>query len=302
MIMLAAELSLSPSSDSLFAVSTPESLVSRVQNTHSQICTSQTESARLQHSNSYPQRPQFKLAQAPDLRAMYGHIVKDLRDDIFKIVDDWTVDTSTPEGIQKAIEELQFPFNADFLYMHFATSSLFLPAILPILPAASQEMLLRGYFAVIISWWIVNGRPNLAISSFFSADTAHPAITSTNTVQVHAHALPSPSSPLASNPNPWISIVSQSLVHPDDHLIKLVRALAHFATFYGSRAAGEKDFLDTGLEGAGGTDGTLFIRAAGLTMDRILGQMPSRENLKEYVMYWDREGFHTWSEKGKSIY
>ncbi|KAF5372176.1 hypothetical protein D9758_005081 [Tetrapyrgos nigripes] len=185
--------------------------------------------------------------------------------------------------------------------MHFVTS-LFLPAILPILPAASQEMLLRGYFAVIISWWIVNGRPNLAISKFFSADTAHPTITSTNTVQAHAHALPSPSSPLAYNPNPWTSIVSQSLVHPDDHLIKLIRALAHYATLYGSCAPVEKDFLHTGLEGAEKIDGTLFIRAAGLTMDRILGQMPSRENLKEYVMYWDREGFHTWSEKGELTY
>jgi len=61
---------------------------------------------------------------------MYGHITQDLRDAMFKILDEWTVDTSTSEGIQKAIEELQFvctllyavpgyrdpePFNADFL-------------------------------------------------------------------------------------------------------------------------------------------------------------------------------------------
>ncbi|KAF5372179.1 hypothetical protein D9758_005082 [Tetrapyrgos nigripes] len=303
---------------SLFAASTPESLVSRVQNTLS--LKSAPVKPRVHAFNILARilrEPQFKVSQAPDFMTMYGHVVQGLRDDIFKTVDDWTIDTSTPEGIQKAIEELQFvctllyavpgyrepePFNADFFYMHFATSSLFLSAIIPILPAASQEMLLRGFFAVIISWWILNGRPNLAISNFFSADTAHPTITSANTVQAHAHALPSPSSPLASNPNPWTSIVSQSLVHPDDHLIKLVRALVHYATLYGSRAASEKDFLDTGLEGAEKIDGTLFIRAAGLTMDRILGQMPSRENLKEYVMYWDREGFHTWSEKGKSVY
>ncbi|THU95963.1 hypothetical protein K435DRAFT_778804 [Dendrothele bispora CBS 962.96] len=305
---------------SLFEANT-ESLVSRVQNT---LSLKSNPPKPQMHAFSILSRilrdPQFKLPKGSDLRAMYGHIVKELRDALFKFVNDWAVDTSTPEGIQKAIEEVQFvctllyavpgyrepeSFNADFLFMHFVTSALFLPTVIPVLPAPSQELLLRSYFAVILSWWIVLGRPNLDIPKFFSVDTAHPTNISGSNVSpadINPYALPNTSSPFASNPNPWTTIVSQALVHPDDHLIKLVRALVHYANLYGTRSAGEQDFASTELDGADKIDGSLFIRTAGLTMKTILEKRPSRDDPKEYVMYWDREGYFTWSEKGVSVY
>lgn len=95
-------------------------------------------------------------------------------------------------------------------------------------------------------------------------------------------------------PNPWLPIVQTTLVHPNEHLCKLQRALWHFADVYGGRAKGrwveqDKDNGESaqGLEGLKELDGTLFIRAAGLTADR-LGWMREGEEKKD----WDRLGFY----------
>ncbi|KAJ7697895.1 hypothetical protein B0H17DRAFT_927999, partial [Mycena rosella] len=52
---------------------------------------------------------------------------------------------------------------------------------------------------------------------------------------------------------PWLEIIQPALVHPDDHLCKVQRALAHYWSLYGDMAPGE--FKDT--------------EAAGLTMERM---------------------------------
>jgi hypothetical protein len=52
-------------------------------------------------------------------------------------------------------------------------------------------------------------------------------------------------------------------VHPDDHMLKIQRTFAHFSSLYGARPKGY--FKGTELEGAEELDGSLFLRAAGLT-------------------------------------
>ncbi|KAJ3828688.1 hypothetical protein F5880DRAFT_1621049 [Lentinula raphanica] len=240
----------------------------------------------------------------------------------------WTVDVqrlaSDPTEIDRKIEELQWTntilyavsgyrkgeeFNADFIYMHLVTSALFLPTLADGLSPTSQALLLRTYFVTSLAWWIINGRPELDIITFMSAEDPtnnnqpHPASTGSQLV-THPHALPgfvsTPSSSpnhaaaIAANPNPWLYLIQQATVHPDDHLPKLIRALMHFALMYGVRKSSDSEtvFGQTELAGAQMLDGTLFIRAAALTAKRL-------ENIEadEYIAYWDRRGFFQESEK-----
>jgi hypothetical protein len=73
--------------------------------------------------------------------------------------------------------------------------------------------------------------------------------------------------------NPWLAIVESALHHPDEHLVKSIRALSHYAQAYGARGAGTLPFAQdterspnfvTQLDGADDVlDGTLFVRVAG---------------------------------------
>lgn len=57
------------------------------------------------------------------------------------------------------------------------------------------------------------------------------------------------------------------LDHSDEHLVKTLRALQHYAQIYGARPAGT--FVGTGLDGVEILDGTLFVRVAGNAMNAI---------------------------------
>lgn len=91
-------------------------------------------------------------------------------------------------------------------------------------------------------------------------------------------------------PNTWLPILQSTLLHPNEHLPKLQRALAHYALRYGSgygsgyaTRAGRRQGtkldgtelelpleLELELEGVEEVlDGTLFARIAGLTMRRL---------------------------------
>ena len=85
-------------------------------------------------------------------------------------------------------------------------------------------------------------------------------------------------------PNPWLPIIQTTLVHPNEHLPKIQRALAHYAQVYGTVEAGT--FADTELEGAELLDGSVFIRVAGETANKI-GWMREGEEKQE----WDFVGF-----------
>ncbi|RPD56818.1 hypothetical protein L226DRAFT_492010 [Lentinus tigrinus ALCF2SS1-7] len=171
-------------------------------------------------------------------------------------------------------------FNADFFYMHLVTSSLFLPTFAAYLSPQSTVLLLRSYFAVTLSWYIARGCAALPIRAFYDNVTAWPVPPGAPTKPVKDTLTPGDAAP-----NPWLPIVQTTIVHPAEHLCKTQRALMHNADLYGQRAAG--DFAGLGLEGAEVLDGTLFIRIAGLTADR-LGWMKEGQEAGE----WDRVGFY----------
>ena len=161
--------------------------------------------------------------------------------------------------------------------MHLVTSVLFLPSLLAFLQPPSQALLLRYYFTASIATFILRGRPNLNIKSLYeSQETAYP-IPGGALPTPHEKALPlasvDPNRIKAITPNPWLPIIETSLIHPDDHLIKVQRALAHFSALFGARGPGASEGSLEGaaeeLEGAELLDGTLFIRVAGLTAKKM---------------------------------
>lgn len=164
--------------------------------------------------------------------------------------------------------------------MHLVTSSIFLPSLVAYLSPRSAVILLRSYFAVTLSWYIARGRAPLPIRAFYENATACPVSPGNPTNPVKDTLTPKDAAP-----NPWLPIVQTTIVHPAEHLCKTQRALMHNATLYGQRAAG--DFAGLGLEGAELLDGTLFIRVAGLTADRI-GWMKEGQEAGD----WDRVGFY----------
>ncbi|KAG2125372.1 hypothetical protein DEU56DRAFT_743878 [Suillus clintonianus] len=181
---------------------------------------------------------------------------------IWRYAEQWTIDPSQPGEIDRKMEECIWTstliyviggwskdrgLTADFFFMHLVTSSLFLPSLLPYLPQNSQVLLLRGYFATTLAWWITRGLPRLDVHSFLSA-TSH--LSSEGKVA-----------------NPFLDIVQSAMIHPNDHMLKIQRAFAHFSSIYGARPKGY--FTGTELDGAQGLDGSLFLRAASLTEDYL---------------------------------
>ncbi|GLB42753.1 putative protein of unknown function (DUF4243) [Lyophyllum shimeji] len=215
---------------------------------------------------------------------------------------DWRVDATNPRDVERKIEELGWmntliygvggwskdkPFNADFFHMHLVTSSIFLASYAAYLTPSSQEHLLRGYMLVCLAWWVSRGRPNLDIKGFYEATSAYPKpvgpLPSPNRGALH------PADPdKAVTPNPFLPIIQNAVVHPDDHYPKLNRALAHYCTLYGSREAGQPDFKVTQLPDADKLDGSVFIRIAGLTAARM-GRVREGEDPADS---WDRHGFY----------
>lgn len=164
--------------------------------------------------------------------------------------------------------------------MHLVTSSLFLPSWAASVSGPAKSILLRSYFAFILTWWISLGRPSLDFKKFYESASPTPGPPGPKPTPSKA-TLPSPSSPEALTPNSWLPIVQNTVVHPNEHYCKLQRALAHYARLYGSRAPGAADFAATELEGADEIDGTLFVRAAGLTAN-VLGWIREGEELGKW--------------------
>ncbi|CAL1702702.1 unnamed protein product [Somion occarium] len=192
-------------------------------------------------------------------------------------------------------------FNANFLAMHLVTSVLFLPSTLTYLKPSSAVILVRAFFATSVALYIGLGAPALPIADFYRAtETAivppgvHPTpsskffrgfANSEQTIQLQEGAWAEVSKILT--PNPWLPIIQSTLVHPDEHLCKIQRALSHFAAELGETAPGTFSSLVSGLDDADILDGTLFIRAAILTQNR-LGWMREGQDERN----WDRQGFY----------
>ena len=170
--------------------------------------------------------------------------------------------------------------------MHLVTSSLMIVSQLNVLSPSSSVLLLRTHFVNCLAVYVSRGRPALPIADFYARTTAMP--TPSTAVPTSAKD----TLPPAGTPNPWLAIVQTTLVHPDEHLCKLQRALMHYAEVYGGAEPGAFTAL-TELEGAELLDGTLFVRAAGLTAGR-LGWMREGEEKRG----WDFAGFYPVTAKG----
>ncbi|KAF9258789.1 hypothetical protein L218DRAFT_876288 [Marasmius fiardii PR-910] len=171
--------------------------------------------------------------------------------------------------------------------MHLVTSSLFAQSIVPSLSPKSQALFLRSYFAGLIISFTTLGRPKLDLEGYFAKPV--PELVPRESA---AHS-PLPASP---NPNPWLTIVQRSIVHPDDHVPKFIRALFEYASKYGSTPKGS--FANTELEGASAVDGTLFIRAAVLTIRKVGREV---EKMPDNFTFWDRRTFRE-EGRGRQIY
>ncbi|KAG6841602.1 hypothetical protein C0991_009358 [Blastosporella zonata] len=248
--------------------------------------------------------PRFDAIPAAEHYAVvYSNTTSKHGDAIAEYVRAWTFNQKNPQEVERKIEELIYAnaviyaiagwskdedFNSDFFHVHLVTSSLFLSSICNVLKPASQELLLRSHFAVCLTWWIGRGRPGFDIAGFFAGTSVNPGPIAPFPAP-RKDALPKADSPKASNPNPWFSLIQESMVVPDEHFPKTLRALAHFSELYGRRKAGEEDFVAAELPGAELVDGTLFIRAAVLTNSRLRREKDVDVSLGKY---WDRKGFY----------
>jgi hypothetical protein len=263
----------------------------------------------LKDSRLAPKQP----AEGIDREGRFEHTIKDRGDVIRQYAEEWDADASSPEAVAQRVKEISWvvtliygvggwgkdrPFKADFytlatfyhlgvgpdanrLYrrMHLVTSSLFLPSMLAHLTSDSKRTFLRSYFAVILGFWVSQGRPDLDIKGFY-------ADTETNPTAPGPQPTPHPETLDKENttPNPWYPLLQSTLMHPGEHLLKLERALAHYASLYGTTKKGS--FSDTELEGADSLDGTVFLRGAWLSLNRNGWMREGKEKGD-----WDFDGF-----------
>jgi hypothetical protein len=109
------------------------------------------------------------------------------------------------------------------------------------------------------------------VADFYAATNAQQFAPPRTSAGVGAGALPSAGSA-------WTRIIPSAIQAPEEHTPKIARALADFALRWGTRPPGYFSAADESnalgrqpppLEGIERLDGTLFVRVAGLTFDRL---------------------------------
>jgi Questin oxidase-like len=157
--------------------------------------------------------------------------------------------------------------------VHLVTSSIFLLTVVlrsehtpyPPVALSSRLTLLKAYLAICAAWYISKGNAPLPIKDFYDATSDRLAMPPAAPVPPSA-----PRKPLGARGGPWERIIVNGVAHPDEHVVKAVRSLSTFATRWGGRPAGYyAGDGEGGLEGREVLDGTLFVRAASLMLDRL---------------------------------
>ncbi|KAI0312661.1 hypothetical protein OF83DRAFT_1086870 [Amylostereum chailletii] len=229
-----------------------------------------------------------------------GVAEKDLEERLRGMVEEALFGTTLWYGVGGWAARGDRVFNADFFSAHYITSGIFIlsmclpeskPGYLsPPLPLRSRILLVRGYLAVTATWYISQGRVHLPIAEFYAATEKYvhgplPPVQSEQKGQFFT-----PGVPYAAPGSAWARIWTNVIVHPNEHLIKLVRALGAMEREYGREGkgslAGPGGVGKKTLEGSEKLDGTLFVRVAGLTMER-LGWAAEGQKLTQ----WDRDGY-----------
>ncbi|TFK19240.1 hypothetical protein FA15DRAFT_674620 [Coprinopsis marcescibilis] len=123
-------------------------------------------------------------------------------------------------------------FNADFFLMHLVTSSVFIPSIAASISPIARARFLHSYMVVALAMYVFRGCPPLDIANFQKLKDIPPS-----GPQPHPSkgTLPSPDSYEAVNADPWLSLLQNTIVHPDEHLTKIQRSLSNWASQFGTR-------------------------------------------------------------------
>ncbi|KAF8262311.1 hypothetical protein EI94DRAFT_1602907 [Lactarius quietus] len=264
-------------------------------------------------------RPQLEV----ELQYRYRTVVPVLGDSIAVLVEEWAnewlADARTDADIEKRlegmVEEVAWgnaiwfaargwqtrgdrgrAFNADFFVAHLVTSSVFLLTLVlrsdntpyPPQPLATRVMLLKAYLSTCAGFYISRGNGPLPVKEFYAA---------TNDCLTAPPAVPGPPGakrqPLTAPGGPWGRIIANAIAYPEEHVVKTIRSLAVFAARWGSRPAGYfAGGGDDGLQGRELLDGTIFVRAASLTLNRLGWAHESGKELVE----WDYEGYYNWRD------
>ncbi|GAA5833564.1 hypothetical protein JCM3766R1_002575 [Sporobolomyces carnicolor] len=93
--------------------------------------------------------------------------------------------------------------------------------------------------------------------------------------------------------NPWMKVLHSAVDHDDEHVTKTVRSLYFAASHFDTSPPG---YFTSSLPGSQTMDGSIFIRAAGLTLASIGW---AHEGQKGVVGTWDRSALgydETWAE------
>ena len=252
--------------------------------------------------------PRFENIKPMEVPTMLRSALQEYGPAIREYVEMWKFDATSDTGIATAVEELSWvntmiygvgghlprsqKFRADFLLMHLLTSSLFLPSLLAnISKFSSRRAFLLTYFTASLACYIGRGRPALDLRAFYN-NTEHllhqvPGLDSSPA----PGTFPSPSSDSSQTSNVWLPLIQSALASPNTHLCKLHRALVHYSCLYGKHRKGwaNAQSIGEGAEdkvGLGELDGTLFLRVAMLTQNRLgwkRGGDPEQ--------HWDFHGF-----------
>ncbi|KAG8896823.1 hypothetical protein FRC01_011610 [Tulasnella sp. 417] len=185
-------------------------------------------------------------------------------------------------------------FRSDFFLLHLVTSSIFISSLITHLSFPSQSALLRAQVSLILSWWVAEGRPPIPIEDYYSLDF-DPSSLIPKALQVHpdksAIGIGKGDGTTRLPSNMWLAIIESSLNHPEEHLLKSQRSLAHFDHLYGKTPQGYFEGK-TELNGAELLDGTLFWRVA-LHTQKTLGWVREGEPQGDFNragLGWD----HLW--------
>jgi hypothetical protein len=187
---------------------------------------------------------------------------------------------------------------------HLVTSALFLPKLVlneggsssisdsprkPGLSFTSRLLLLQTYLAVSTAFCIMRGSTRVLPIADFYAATDVQLFAPARAARAGAGWTQAPVSA-------WPRVIQNAIWFQDEHMPKIARALMDFAVRWGTRApeyfsaAGKEAKECTGveavaLEGVERLDGTLFVRVAGLTFNR-LGWLDEGEEARP----WDHDG------------
>lgn len=159
----------------------------------------------------------------------------------------------------------------------------------PGLSFASRLLLLQTYLAVSTAFCIMRGSTRaLPVADFYAATEAQ--------LYAPARAAGAGAGWTQAPVSAWPRIIQNAIWFQDEHMPKIARALMNFTVRWGTRApayfsaVGKEEKERTGaqalsLDGVEKLDGTLFVRVAGLTFDR-LGWLDEGDEAR----LWDQDG------------